>query len=351
MCSNSSLITITSRSSFVRPLSPHLISVLDLWAYRIYGKLFQITTSLFAALTRVDYHWPRSGERWSWHQVAERMRTSPQALTIVNTRADAVSVMQALNDPATLHLSTSLCGAHRRVVLQEVRRRLLAGEPCHLVSTQLIEAGVDLDFPLVLRALGPVDSIAQAAGRCNREGTLSRGTVLIFDPLEGTLPPGPYRTGTMLTQALLRQGLLDHADPATYQQYFERYYALIDRDALRVQEVRRCFDYPTIAERFHLIEEETTSVVVRYQHPAHPTTIDDLLHAFQEEPTRRRSLLRQLQSYMVTLRSKELTWAQEHSLIEEIAPGLLVWKDHYDSSVWACFEEILINVALSFLAE
>lgn len=284
---------------------------------------------LFQMLQRVKYQWPRPGERWSWQQVATRIREVPQALVIVNTRADAVHVVQAASAINPLHLSTSMCGAHRRVVLQEVRRRLFAGEACHVISTQLIEAGVDLDFPLVLRALGPFDSIAQAAGRCNREGKLARGTVVVFDPLEGTLPPGSYRTGTMLTQALLKQGLIDHSDPATYQHYYERYYALVDRDEPRVQEVRRQFDYPSVAERFQIIEENTP-VVVRYGHSSNPTHVAHLLSRLQQEPTQRRSLLRQLQQYMVTLRSKEIDWARTHDCLEEIAPGLLLWTGIYD---------------------
>ena len=83
-------------------------------------------------------------------------------MTIVNTIADAATLYKTLDDEDALHLSTRMCGAHRRDVLAEVRRRLDKKEPCHLVSTQLVEAGVDLDFPLVLRALGPLDRIVRS---------------------------------------------------------------------------------------------------------------------------------------------------------------------------------------------
>src|SRR5690606_11092023 len=120
-----------------------------------------------------------------------------------NTIADALALLNALDDPDALHLSTLLCGAHRRDVLMMVRQRLESGEPCRLVATQVVEAGVDIDFPLVLRALGPLDRIVQAAGRCNRSGRLERGRVVIFQPAEGGAPRGAYHTGTDLTAIIL----------------------------------------------------------------------------------------------------------------------------------------------------
>lgn len=283
---------------------------------------------LFTALARVTYQWPQPGERWSWQQVATEIQTVSQALAVVNTRADARTLAHMLPD-GVLHLSTSLCGAHRRVVLQEVRRRLLHKETCYLVSTQLIEAGVDLDFPLVLRALGPLDSIAQAAGRCNREGVLQWGRVIVFDPQEGSIPPGSYRTGTMLTQALLRQGVLDLTDTGTYQRYFERYYALVDRDEPRVQAARSHLNYPEVAARFQMIEE-SQSVIVSYQDSARPTHLADLLQRLEQQPTERRFLLRSLQPYMVTLRPSVFKRAQESKLVQELLPGVWLWKGTYD---------------------
>ena len=143
----------------------------------------------FAELRRVTYEW-RTDPPLDWPEVADLMHEEDQALAVVNTKRDAMDLLDALSDPDALHLSTSLCGAHRRWVIDEVRRRLAAGEPCRLVSTQVIEAGVDLDFPLVLRALGPLDAIIQAAGRCNREGRLESGRVIAFRPVEDRAPRG-----------------------------------------------------------------------------------------------------------------------------------------------------------------
>jgi CRISPR-associated endonuclease/helicase Cas3 len=170
---------------------------------------------LFALLRRVEYHFPCRRGKWSWQEVAARIRNHHQSLTIVNTRADAIKLLDALDlpdDPALFHLSTRMCGAHRRLTLEVVRQRLKAGNACHLISTQVIEAGVDVDFPCVLRAIAPLDRIVQAAGRCNREGKLPAGQVIVFEPEDGGLPPGPYRTGTQTTLALLQSLDIDLHD-------------------------------------------------------------------------------------------------------------------------------------------
>src|SRR5262249_18954232 len=105
---------------------------------------------LFADLKRVDYDW-RVAAPVSWEQVSDWMLGAPQALAVVNTKADALDLLAALHDPEALHLSTLLCGLHRFRVIQTVKERLGRGEACRLVSTQVVEAGVDIDFPIVLR--------------------------------------------------------------------------------------------------------------------------------------------------------------------------------------------------------
>jgi CRISPR-associated endonuclease/helicase Cas3 len=138
----------------------------------------------FRDLSRVNYEIPDK----SWAEVAAdvRVHRHEQVLLILNTRKDALELLATLSvgdsedDERLFHLSTLLCGAHRRKVLEEVRSRLKKKLPCWLVSTQVVEAGVDLDFPAVYRALGPLDRIVQAAGRCNREGNEAKGRVVVF---------------------------------------------------------------------------------------------------------------------------------------------------------------------------
>lgn len=132
-------------------------------------------------LKRVEVSWPQGEETLSYPQLAERLRSEERALAVVHLRDDARTLAELLPAENRWHLSALMCPAHRSVVLAEVIARVKNGLPCRLVSTQLIEAGVDVDFPVVYRCLGGLDSLAQAAGRCNREGRLPyKGRVVFF---------------------------------------------------------------------------------------------------------------------------------------------------------------------------
>ena len=106
----------------------------------------------------------------------------PQALCIVNTRRHAKGLFDGLSPDGRFHLSTLMCPAHRQATLLEIRARLKNGQPCRVISTQVMEAGIDVDFPVGYRALAGLDSIIQAAGRVNREGRLPRGDLYVFEP-------------------------------------------------------------------------------------------------------------------------------------------------------------------------
>ena len=115
----------------------------------------------FQKLKRVNFDWS-ADPKTTWDEIAKAMMESPQVLTIVNTKKDALDLLDALEDEEAIHLSTFLCGRHRQRAIQEIRGHLREGRPCRVVSTQVVEAGVDIDFPLVMRAIGPLDSIIQA---------------------------------------------------------------------------------------------------------------------------------------------------------------------------------------------
>ena len=151
---------------------------------------------LAEALRRTKIELPQRGESFSWANIAAKLAAEPQSLCVVNTTEDArelFRLVRGIQPDAVFHLSARMCPAHRQEKLAEIRRRLKPenNEPCRLVSTQLIEAGVDVDFPIAYRALGPLDSIIQTAGRCNREGRHAEPRpVIIFRPTEGGhLPP------------------------------------------------------------------------------------------------------------------------------------------------------------------
>jgi CRISPR-associated endonuclease/helicase Cas3 len=281
----------------------------------------------FDLLRRVEYEYHSEGERWTWERVAEEMRATSQSLAVVNTKRDAFALLDALQDPAAFHLSTQMCGIHRLETLREVRRRLEAGEACHLVSTQVVEAGVDLDFPLVLRAIGPLDRIIQAAGRCNREGKLEAGRVVIFDPAEGSSPPGIYRSGTETTASVLATGCNLH-EPSTYETYFRRLFQVADLDSRQIQASRGRFDFPEVARYFRMIEDDSASAIVRP--PEHVAEVERLLALIKGHGEAPRWAFRRLQPYLVSIRSRLIPTHESDGMLQEIAPGLWEWLGGYD---------------------
>jgi len=185
---------------------------------------------LFERLQRVRVSWPGDGERLAWDELAARFRELDQALCIVNLKKHArevFAVLSSRHEGQAFHLSTAMCPKHRAAVLAAVRERLENGKPCFLVATQCVEAGVDLDFSSVFRALGPLDSIAQAAGRCNRNGKLASGDLHVFVPQDAGYPPGPYRQAAELTAVMLRGGKEPSIDdPADFERYFRSLYQI-----------------------------------------------------------------------------------------------------------------------------
>jgi len=283
----------------------------------------------FRALKRVSYDCPR--EAWSWERVVQEMAAEPQCLAVVNTKKDALALLEALNNPGVLHLSTLLCMAHRREVMEEIKTRLATGRPCRVVATQVVEAGVDLDFPVVLRAMGPLDRIVQAAGRCNREGRLSQGRVIIFQPAEGQVPPGDYRAGHDIAQAMLNRPKVNLHSPEIYESYFRQLYQAVNTDKHGINELRQRLDFPEVAARFKLIEDDTAPLVVRY--PREDSPVDNLLQRLQTSGTflggQARLLLRRLQPYLVNVRRRVLVQYQQQGLVRELPLGLWEWRGNY----------------------
>jgi CRISPR-associated helicase Cas3/CRISPR-associated endonuclease Cas3-HD len=228
--------------------------------------------TLFAVLKRVAVTWPAPGETLSWDALAVEIRDTPQALVVVNLKRHALTLLDALEGvPSIEHLSTNLCPMHRRAVLERVSRRLASAEPCRLISTQCVEAGVDLDFPRVFRAFAPLESIAQAAGRCNREGRLSApGEVMVFDPED----PGDWRrrypthayfqAAEVTRRILLEQGAIDINDPGAFRDYYRQLYDLTQPSSQNraFDDAIKSRDFAEIARLYRLIEQDAIQVLV-----------------------------------------------------------------------------------------
>ena len=224
---------------------------------------------------------PPNDETQSWQEIADEIAARPCVLAVVNTRKHAQKLFAALpSNGIKLHLSANMCATHRSEVIALVRRYLAlyrAGslhKPLWLVSTQLIEAGVDLDFPCVYRAMAGLDSIAQAAGRCNREGKLPQlGEVIVFGAEEGA-PSGSLKQGQDITAEMLKAGLLDDPlSPLAFAEYFRRFNGKGDVDkhditrlltAESSNENPLAIKFRTAAERFRLIDNQGVTLVVPF---------------------------------------------------------------------------------------
>lgn len=234
---------------------------------------------MFRRLQRVNISWPHDQETHSWSQLAHRIRSQEQVLCVVNLKRHALILLNKLReDEHVFHLSTNLCPNHRRAVMDRVRANLAAGRSCRLVSTQCVEAGVDVDFPTVLRAMAPLESIAQAAGRCNREGRLNEnrrfGEVVVFEPEEEggwrkRFPTHGYYQATCVTQGLLklRKNYLDINDPEIFQTYYRRLYDISDpatQNAILTTAIQE-LDFVEIAKAYRLIERNVIQILVPWE--------------------------------------------------------------------------------------
>lgn len=251
----------------------------------------------------------------AWESLAGELRAREQVMVVLNTRKDALALRDAVgNDLDTFHLSTLLCGAHRRDVLEQIGERLQQGQPVRLISTQVVECGVDLDFPVVYRAVGPLDRIVQAAGRCNRNGRLQTGTVVVFEPVEGAAPMGPYKVGLETARLLLRTRNVEELHyPELYREYFLRLFQNVDLDKPKVQSYRQDLNYPEVARRYRFITRKTVPIVVPYGDEWRAR-----LQEWQAYPTRH--AWRRLQPFLVNLYHHEVM--KKGDWLEEVGEGL-----------------------------
>ena len=259
----------------------------------------------------------------------------PQVLCIVNTRAHARDLFESLPaDNSRFHLSALMCPQHRAEKLAEIKDRLQHGQSVRLISTQLIEAGVDIDFPVVYRALAGLDSIAQAAGRCDREGRLTAakgaagGQLFIFRP-EKLPPPGFIRSTADSASAVLACDPPDPLDLDTIESYFRTHFWKHNDDTDK-HDILGCwpkedsrwpqnekelllFDFKKCADRFHLIDDYSEPVIVPYG-PNGKELVEAL--RFTYDPGELRQLARQLQRYSVNIPSPQHAQLRQAGILQ-----------------------------------
>lgn len=313
--------------------------------------IIESPAELFQKLRRVEYRIEPADSCWNWDRLADEMVSlkRQQALAVVNLRQHAFDAYLALKarlandvgrallpvaadesrrreeetgksarptcvtEDAVFHLSSAMCAAHRLDLLglsqsppkNNIKQRLIDKLPCWVISTQLIEAGVDIDFPTVFRAMGPLDSIVQAAGRCNREGQLRDesgqlipGDVIVFHPEitsgRSELPQGNYKKATGIAPVYLKDTEKLATDPELFASYFKELFQITPTGAA-IQELRAKLKFRTVAYEAKVIKDDTIGVIVPYGRAK------KLIAAIRRTKRLDHGVLRRLQRFMVNL--------------------------------------------------
>jgi CRISPR-associated endonuclease/helicase Cas3 len=290
--------------------------------------------------------------------LAQRLAQQEQVLTIVNTRKDARTIMESLMDMGVdknecFHLSTMMCPEHRKEILQTVRDRLDEGVPCRVVSTQLIEAGVDVDFPVVYRAVAGLDSIAQAAGRCNRNGKLKQGEVFVFNG-ETPPPPGHLRHTAESGKRTLNRYADNPLSIESVSAYFKDFYNKQNSghklDKKEIMELMSSppgqIQFKDMAEKFRIIEEPTQAIIVPYG-TAGTEVIKDMRqwaekvkYCSKDSAFLPRDMQKQAQRFSVQLRKRMFENLAKDGVLEDLFDDGQYWiltnNDIYTENVGLC---------------
>lgn len=279
-------------------------------------------------------------------ELAGKLDAEKQVLCIVPTKPQARALFEQLRgEEGVYHLSTNMYPEHRRRILDEIRARLKSKETCRVVSTSLVEAGVDLDFPVVYRAMAGLDSIAQSAGRCNREGKMKAfgelGQVYVYEPEKSPRMPWLKRCMSRAAETLRT---LPDADPLgleAMRRYFELLYDVQELDKKKIfsrlnPQLRKdlYFSFREVAEEFRFIEDETVGVIIPIE-PAAKKLLEELRHTNYTSATQRK-----LQQYSVALRSREFAALEKARAIEMLRGEFPVLSNlaAYREEVGICIE-------------
>lgn len=291
-------------------------------------------------------------------EIADRIQQYEQALCIVNTRKHALGLYKILNSTETYHLSTLMYPNHRKRVIDEIRMRLAEGSPCKVISTQLLEAGVDLDFPVGFRALAGLDSIIQAGGRVNRNGRKDLAPLYVFEPDTEFIKrnPGFVQQSSDVTRMVLREWKgRDPISTDAIQYYYNQLYNLQSEHAFDNKRIMDYFekqgvsdlefDFRKASEDFSIIGDDTISVIVANE-PEAITLLDQLRQSDYPQ-----SLARKLQAYSVNIYRHEFNQLIKEGRItieQDRFPVLVNPQANYDDETGLKIQESAGGVALFY---
>lgn len=292
--------------------------------------------AIFAATKRVEYYPIADYEVQSIDSIAQKVCEEKESILIVcNTKKKAKALFDSIKEKGNmqvLHLSTNMCQKHRMVVVDKVKGKLKNGEKLILCSTQLIEAGVDMDFPIVFRELAPLESIIQSAGRCNREGKLEKGKVFLFQLEEKGQPSAEYKTFTQFAQLCYHNNENRLTDADFYAEYYTdivKLYAPEDT----ITPKREKLMFQDVANIYHIIDSSATSLFVyRYN--------EESLQLYKEITGKEylsRKDYQQIAQYCVQVYNK---FERDNSdKIAETTNGVKIWSGAYSEEFGLSNEE------------
>lgn len=237
-------------------------------------KLVPEEQLLYDRMRRVCVEW-RVEAPTPLEEIASEMVEYGSCCAILNLTAHAVKLCQLLRDrcdeDTVFHISARMCPAHRSEIIRAIKARLRAGFPCRLAATQAIEAGVDLDFGQMYRALAPLPSVIQAGGRCNRDGRLEEGLMVVFRPEEANLyPPDPaYGNGANALKELLLEGGVDIHSLSDMRRYDERMFGDELHEKKALWDAIELQDFELVSDAYHLIDSAGVNILVPYEDPEH----------------------------------------------------------------------------------
>lgn len=315
-------VTVVFCTATQPALDPHQSAGFDFKGVPGIVELMDDPAGLYASLKRTSIHIIGDLVPVAWDELAEEIEQHDSALCIVNRRDDARTLWEKMPKGA-IHLSALMCGAHRAQKIAEIKERLRSGKSTRVISTQLVEAGVDVDFPVVYRAAAGLDSIAQAAGRCNREGLQAQGKVFVFTP-PSKIPAGHLRQAAEISMRLLKDTVGDPLTAEQFEAFFREFFWMrgnrLDKENiidLLKNDKHLKFSFRTAARKFQLIDESAQApVIVQFEN-------DELLTLLQHKGPER-WLLRKLQRYVVNLPRYLHGRLLSEGAIREIHPGIFM---------------------------
>ncbi len=287
----------------------------------LYDKTKRVEYNLLNDLNPIDYS----------SLLKSIVQTGDAALVIFNTKKAVLEFYNYAREMAgwenKYHLSTAMCPSHRKALIKNVRDDLKAKKKILVVSTQLIEAGVDFDFPVVFRAMAPLEAVIQSAGRCNREGSLGElgGKVFLFKLQDGGMPNKTYAACASHAEELIKRDINQLLGHTIFNEYYAQVIRLyVDPDKYNINNAREQFNFETVNDAYHIIENATEGLFV-YNYSDESR---QLLHSLGYKEFLSRDDCRKMQTYTVQVYRHFII--QNGSMCKTMPQGFKVWYGSYD---------------------